>query len=232
MLLIQILQVLIAPIPVQPISIASGYLFGAFWGFIIAYSGLVIGSFLAFYLGKVFGRPLVKRIVNKTVMDKYDGYVQKISTFILSLIYFLPLFPDDEITYILGMSKTRFQIKIEFVEDESGLVYIDGKKIYADQYGLDRIEFYISTNPGEEFKPLNKIVSGGEISRIMLALKSILADVDRIPTLIFDEIDLGVSGRIAQAVGRSGLDTGAAPDRAGCRSDRLPVRARRMARFS
>lgn len=104
---------------------------------------------------------------------------------------------------LLGMSKTRFQIQIEFIEDGDGLVFIDGKKIYADQFGLDRIEFYISTNPGEEFKPLNKIVSGGEISRIMLALKSILADVDRIPTLIFDEIDLGVSGRIAQAVGRS-----------------------------
>jgi DNA repair protein RecN (Recombination protein N) len=104
---------------------------------------------------------------------------------------------------LLGMSKTRFQIQIEFLEDENGFVFFNGKKFYADQFGLDHIEFYISTNPGEEFKPLNKIVSGGEISRIMLALKSILADVDRIPTLIFDEIDLGVSGRIAQAVGRS-----------------------------
>lgn len=104
---------------------------------------------------------------------------------------------------LLGMSKTRFQIQIEFSEDEDGLIFLEGKKIYADQFGLDHIEFYISTNPGEEFKPLNRIVSGGEISRIMLALKSILADVDRIPTLIFDEIDLGVSGRIAQAVGRS-----------------------------
>lgn len=104
---------------------------------------------------------------------------------------------------LLGMEKTRFQTQIEFVEDADGIVLVDGKRFYADASGLDRIEFYISTNPGEEFKPLNKIASGGEISRIMLALKSILADVDRIPTLIFDEIDLGVSGRIAQAVGRS-----------------------------
>lgn len=104
---------------------------------------------------------------------------------------------------LLGMEKTRFQIRVEFMEDDSGVVLMDGKRFLADQFGLDRIEFYISTNPGEEFKPLNKIASGGEISRIMLALKSILADVDRIPTLIFDEIDLGVSGRIAQAVGRS-----------------------------
>jgi len=104
---------------------------------------------------------------------------------------------------LLGMEKTRFQIQIEFVEDADGIVLMDRKRLYADPSGLDRIEFYISTNPGEEFKPMNKIISGGEISRIMLALKSILADVDRIPTLIFDEIDLGVSGRIAQAVGRS-----------------------------
>lgn len=107
MLLIQVLQVLIAPIPVQPISIASGYIFGAFWGFVIAYAGLLIGSFIAFYLGKMFGRPLVKRIVNRRIMDKYDGYIQKVSVFMLSLIYWLPLFPDDEITYILGMSKTK-----------------------------------------------------------------------------------------------------------------------------
>lgn len=107
MLLIQVLQVLIAPIPVHPISIASGYIFGAFWGFIIAYIGLLIGSFIAFYLGKAFGRPLVKRIVNRRIMDKYDGYIQKVSVFMLSLIYWLPLFPDDEITYILGMSKTK-----------------------------------------------------------------------------------------------------------------------------
>jgi len=68
---------------------------------------------------------------------------------------------------------------------------------------VDQIEFFISPNPGEDFKPLAKIASGGEISRIMLALKNILADIDRIPLLIFDEIDTGVSGRIALAVGKS-----------------------------
>jgi len=109
MLIIQVLQVLVAPIPVQPVSIASGYIFGAFWGFLIAYSGLVIGSFIAFYIGKIFGRPLVERIVSERIMNKYDGYIQKVSVFILTLIYFLPLFPDDEITYILGMSKTKIK---------------------------------------------------------------------------------------------------------------------------
>ncbi len=67
--------------------------------------------------------------------------------------------------------------------------------------GMDNIEFLISTNPGEDLKPLSRIVSGGEMSRIMLAFKSIIADNDHMPTLIFDEIDTGISGRTAQIVG-------------------------------
>lgn len=75
----------------------------------------------------------------------------------------------------------------------------ESKNISAD--GMDQIEFLISTNPGEELKPLSKIISGGEMSRIMLGFKSILAEYDGIPTLIFDEIDTGISGRTAQVVG-------------------------------
>lgn len=66
--------------------------------------------------------------------------------------------------------------------------------------GMDEAIFLISTNPGEAMKPLNEVASGGELSRIMLAIKSILADVDAIDTLIFDEIDVGISGRTAQKV--------------------------------
>ena len=66
--------------------------------------------------------------------------------------------------------------------------------------GYDEVEFLISTNPGEELKPLGEVASGGELSRIMLAIKSVLADTDDIPTLIFDEIDTGISGRTAQKV--------------------------------
>ncbi len=66
--------------------------------------------------------------------------------------------------------------------------------------GFDTAEFYIATNPGEEIKPLIKIASGGELSRMMLALKTVFADRDEIPTLIFDEIDTGISGRTAQMV--------------------------------
>lgn len=68
-------------------------------------------------------------------------------------------------------------------------------------HGRDLIEFMISTNLGEDLKPLSRIVSGGEMSRIMLAFKSILAEYDNIPTLVFDEIDTGISGRTAQIVG-------------------------------
>ena len=66
--------------------------------------------------------------------------------------------------------------------------------------GYDEVEFLISTNPGETPKPLGKIASGGELSRIMLALKTVLANNDEIETLIFDEIDTGISGRTAQKV--------------------------------
>lgn len=66
--------------------------------------------------------------------------------------------------------------------------------------GFDDAEFVISTNPGESLRPLAKIASGGELSRIMLAIKTVLADKDQIETVIFDEIDVGISGRTAQKV--------------------------------
>lgn len=66
--------------------------------------------------------------------------------------------------------------------------------------GFDDAEFLISTNPGEPLKPLGKVASGGELSRIMLAIKTVLADEDAVETLIFDEIDSGISGRTAQMV--------------------------------
>ncbi len=78
-------------------------------------------------------------------------------------------------------------------------VAISVKELSPD--GADRLEFLISTNPGEEPKPLSKIASGGEISRTMLAIKSVLADCEDIDTLIFDEVDAGVSGRAAQRIG-------------------------------
>jgi DNA repair protein RecN (Recombination protein N) len=69
-------------------------------------------------------------------------------------------------------------------------------------WGLDRIEFLFSANPGEPEKPLGKVASGGELSRIMLVMKSVLADVDHVPSLIFDEVDAGIGGKVGQAVAR------------------------------
>lgn len=74
------------------------------------------------------------------------------------------------------------------------------RKIDFTENGTDEVEFMISTNPGEPLKPLGKVASGGELSRIMLAIKTVLAENDRIETLIFDEIDSGISGRTAQMV--------------------------------
>jgi len=96
----------------------------------------------------------------------------------------------------LEMKRAKFKVDIQFdtVSDNEA-----GRKFTAN--GLDRVEFLISPNAGEPLKPLAKIASGGEMSRIMLAIKTILAQVDKIPTMIFDEIDSGVSGRAAQKVG-------------------------------
>ncbi|ADL08057.1 DNA repair protein RecN [Thermosediminibacter oceani] len=100
----------------------------------------------------------------------------------------------------LGMKGTKLSVDIKWVETDTG-VEINGKTYKMNENGLDSVEFLISTNPGEPLKPLAKIVSGGEASRIMLALKNILARIDNIPCLIFDEIDAGIGGRISQIVG-------------------------------
>ncbi|HEY3297408.1 MAG TPA: DNA repair protein RecN, partial [Armatimonadota bacterium] len=71
-----------------------------------------------------------------------------------------------------------------------------------DSTGIDNVELLISANPGEPPRPLAKIASGGEMSRVMLAIKSVMAGVDHIPTLVFDEIDVGVGGRTAEVIGR------------------------------
>lgn len=80
-------------------------------------------------------------------------------------------------------------------------IYFDEIEKRYNKNGLNRIEFLIKTNVGEDYKELSKIASGGEMSRIMLAIKNVLADVDTIPILVFDEIDTGISGIAANSVG-------------------------------
>ena len=79
------------------------------------------------------------------------------------------------------------------------VIKFDEGKHFSDK-GLDKIEFLFSSNLGEELKPLSKIASGGEMSRIMLAIKNVLSEADKIPTMIFDEIDTGISGKAGFAV--------------------------------
>lgn len=104
----------------------------------------------------------------------------------------------------LGIEKALFKVEQnrESVEkDKQNSLLIDNVNYRFTDRGIDAVQFLISTNVGEDPKPLVKVASGGEISRIMLALKSILARKDKYPVLIFDEIDTGVSGRIASKVG-------------------------------
>jgi len=99
----------------------------------------------------------------------------------------------------LEMRKARLKVLIARQEDETGLPINGG--LAFDINGIDKVELMIETNPGEGFKPLAKIASGGETSRLMLALKEVLAEADQIPTLIFDEIDSGIGGRVGWTVG-------------------------------
>lgn len=100
----------------------------------------------------------------------------------------------------LSMQGAGFQVDIRHSADENGLP-VNDQLLAFDETGFDRVEFLIAPNPGEGFKPLVKIASGGETARLMLALKSVLAKADTIPTLIFDEIDQGVGGRVGMQVG-------------------------------
>lgn len=92
----------------------------------------------------------------------------------------------------LGMERAVFEIAVDAVDFET-----------MSARGVDRVEFRLSTNPGEDIKPLARVASGGELSRTMLALKAVLAKADRVPTMIFDEVDAGIGGSVATAVART-----------------------------
>ncbi|MEZ4516774.1 MAG: DNA repair protein RecN [Chloroflexota bacterium] len=106
----------------------------------------------------------------------------------------------------LRMDGARFAVNFERVPDEEGCYITDSsgevQRVAFDQTGIDQAEFVISANPGEPLKPMAKVASGGETARLMLSLKTALAEVDQTPTLIFDEIDQGIGGRVGDIVGR------------------------------
>ena len=101
----------------------------------------------------------------------------------------------------LKMAGARFGVDIQWTPDENGAFAKEGRFAF-DSTGLDKVEFLVAPNVGEGLKPLAKIASGGETSRLMLALKAVLARADQTPTLIFDEIDQGIGGRVGAVVGR------------------------------
>lgn len=113
----------------------------------------------------------------------------------------------------LGMPHIRFAVNFAreiavapastFSHESELYVMLDSERIVAYPNGAEKVEFLIAANPGEELKSLARIASGGEISRVMLALKAALAESDRLPMMVFDEIDTGISGRIAQKVGKT-----------------------------
>lgn len=119
----------------------------------------------------------------------------------------------------LGIKDARFEVRFEHEAEEDGWIDLEeveleevtcsveepaeASRLRAFEHGMDRVEFFLSTNVGEALKPLTEVASGGEVSRIMLALKTILARNERLPILVFDEIDVGISGSIARKVGRA-----------------------------
>lgn len=102
----------------------------------------------------------------------------------------------------LKMSGAKFAVAFEQHLHPQGVRLEDGRRVAFDAYGLEAIEFLVAPNPGEGLKPLVKIASGGETSRLMLAIKNVLARADQVPTLIFDEIDQGIGGRVGTVVGK------------------------------
>ena len=103
----------------------------------------------------------------------------------------------------LGIPNATLAVRVDWLESSNGWINVDGINVECTELGCDEIRLFISTNKGEEPKPLAKIASGGEISRVMLALKSILAKEQNLPVMIFDEIDTGISGEVSEKVGRA-----------------------------
>ena len=107
-------------------------------------------------------------------------------------------------TELMDLSMAGAKFKVDFTQrpSDQGIRLSDGQQVAFDSSGLEHVEFLVAPNPGEGLKPLVKIASGGETSRLMLAIKNVLAQADKVPTLIFDEIDQGIGGRVGSVVGR------------------------------
>jgi uncharacterized membrane protein YdjX (TVP38/TMEM64 family) len=108
-IIIQILQVILTPISHYAVGLAGGFVFGLWYGFILNYIGRVIGHSAAFYIGRKYGRKIFSKAVKKENLQKYDKIFDK-GIFVLFLMYFLPLFPDDELSYLAGISPIKSKV--------------------------------------------------------------------------------------------------------------------------
>lgn len=106
----------------------------------------------------------------------------------------------EQTIHELNMGRADVEVRFHRTPDPDG-IEVDDETVAVDRTGIDRIAFFLAANAGEELRPLARVASGGETARLMLALKSILSDADETPTLVFDEIDVGVGGRSGQVVG-------------------------------
>ncbi len=103
----------------------------------------------------------------------------------------------------LGIEHAQFEVHVDWISSGNGWFEIENQQVVCGEHGCDELQLFISTNKGETPKPLAKVASGGEVSRVMLALKSTLAKQENLPIMIFDEIDSGISGEVSEKVGRT-----------------------------
>ncbi|MDP2982829.1 MAG: DNA repair protein RecN [Candidatus Latescibacter sp.] len=114
-----------------------------------------------------------------------------------------PLFSGDVESHLAELGMSGAHLVVDITPVESGCeMEVEGGRVMVGKNGLDRLEFLVSANPGEPPRSLVKVASGGEVSRVMLSLKLALGGIDSVPTMVFDEVDSGVSGRVADAMGK------------------------------
>lgn len=168
---------------------------------------------LIFSLKRKYGNSITEILKYKQEIENEIYEIENVDEINNKLKKELKTIEEEMLKLSENMNKIRInkakelseKINIELQELEMKNAKFNAKVVISkekefNKNGLDNVEFLISTNIGEEEKPLIKIASGGEMSRIMLAIKSVLANVDKVPVLIFDEIDTGISGKAAKAV--------------------------------
>lgn len=138
-ILLQVTQVVFAPIPGEVTGLLGGYFFGIFWGIILSTIGLTIGSYVAFALSRYFGRPLVEKLVDKAVLDRFDYVLHHKGLIVIFLLFLLPGFPKDYLCFILGLGHLT---TIEFLAVSTigrvfgtTLLTLSGGYIRCEQYG-------------------------------------------------------------------------------------------------